>query len=799
MADKTIKINIQTDADLSLKSIEDLKLELRALETEFETAQFGTDRFRELGAQVKTARNNLKDIDAQFEALDKEQRTTALVDTFRGLVGAVGAVSSAFIAFGADSEAIEGAEKKLLGVIGVVQGLGDASNGLIALNKLTGASFTTLGNTISAGFKTGATAAQTFKSALISTGIGALVVAVGLLVANFDALKEAVFGVDDGLELTSKQLKELSKDASKNISQVEILTAKIKDQSLAEADRQLALQQLKEQYPSYFKNIGDDINNTAALDTQKKKLIDTLIREAKIRASTTKVEEIAAGFIEKRLDLQKEVDEANNNIIKNEARIADARKGIAFTGLTAEQTLQGAIKDREALVSRVGVVQGNLNKLNDEEAVAIQKVTDAINIENKAIEQNGGTTAKAAEVKVKEVKATEKNALDIIKIQTDKNEAQRQLDEVNATAGLDLITTKYANELARIKEGEAEALKQENLTQEAKQTIRDTFALKIQANEKLRQTETNDFIKQQEDKAVADSIKTEEEFTQFKQTSFNNEIKAIGDFYTNKENIVKANFEKGIITQQEFDAQLLAIEIQRLDNLLQATKDAGESTVEIEKQILDARLAIKATDVETTEAAEIAKKQAIEFGLEQTLSLLNSFQQLNSIFDKDNEAAARKSFERGKNLSTAEAIISTYLAAQKAYTSQLTLTPDSPIRASIAAAVAIASGLARVAVIRSQTFSGGGSAGGASGGGGSAGSVSGGGGNVLNPFGTEGGGTNILPPRLAPPSGGGTQADTTGRNDQSIGATPIVRAYVLSGDVTDAQTADARINQKRKF
>ena len=45
---------------------------------------------------------------------------------------------------------------------------------------------------------------------------------------------------------------------------------------------------------------------------------------------------------------------------------------------------------------------------------------------------------------------------------------------------------------------------------------------------------------------------------------------------------------------------------------------------------------------------------------------------------------------RNKNLSIAEAIISTYLAAQKAYTSQLTLTPDSPIRASIAAAVTIA-------------------------------------------------------------------------------------------------------------
>ena len=54
----------------------------------------------------------------------------------------------------------------------------------------------------------------------------------------------------------------------------------------------------------------------------------------------------------------------------------------------------------------------------------------------------------------------------------------------------------------------------------------------------------------------------------------------------------------------------------------------------------------------------------------------------------------------GKVLAIASTTISTYLAAQEAYRSQTVLaTPDAPIRAAIAAGVAIASGLARVKAI----------------------------------------------------------------------------------------------------
>lgn len=98
---------------------------------------------------------------------------------------------------------------------------------------------------------------------------------------------------------------------------------------------------------------------------------------------------------------------------------------------------------------------------------------------------------------------------------------------------------------------------------------------------------------------------------------------------------------------------------------------------------------------------------------EQGLSVLSN---LNAAFSAGQKKESKKQFQVNKALAVAETLVSTYFSAQKAYQSQLTATPDSPIRAALAAASAIASGLARVAAIKAQKFNAGGSSGGGGGG-----------------------------------------------------------------------------------
>jgi hypothetical protein len=163
------------------------------------------------------------------------------------------------------------------------------------------------------------------------------------------------------------------------------------------------------------------------------------------------------------------------------------------------------------------------------------------------------------------------------------------------------------------------------------------------------------------------------------------------------------------------------------------------------------------------------RQQLQDLATDSALGTISALKELNSIFDADNEEAAQKSFNRNKALSIVETLITTFTAAQKAYASQLIVgDPTSIIRAQIAAGVAVAGGLARVAAISATKFNSGAaapttpSASGAAGGGG--GSVPAPQFNIVGQSGTN---------QLAQSIGG--------QFDQPI------RAYVVGGDVTTSQ------------
>jgi hypothetical protein len=130
------------------------------------------------------------------------------------------------------------------------------------------------------------------------------------------------------------------------------------------------------------------------------------------------------------------------------------------------------------------------------------------------------------------------------------------------------------------------------------------------------------------------------------------------------------------------------------------------------------------------------KQKAKEQEVALTLQGLQTIQSLADAFAGKSEASQKKAFQIKKAASLAQATIETYQAAQSAFASQMAIpTPDAPIRANIAAAIAIASGLARVAVIAKTKFEGGGGGGATGGGAGNLGTFTQGGGGGQPPQG----------------------------------------------------------------
>ena len=135
-----------------------------------------------------------------------------------------------------------------------------------------------------------------------------------------------------------------------------------------------------------------------------------------------------------------------------------------------------------------------------------------------------------------------------------------------------------------------------------------------------------------------------------------------------------------------------------------------------------------------------------------------------------------KNTAAGKAAAIASATIDTYLSAQKAYASQLLPgDPTSPIRAAIAAGIAVVGGIKNVKSILA----------------------------VKTPNGGGGGAANISAPSLsgapiAPPQ---PEAATTNISAQSINAlgNQATRAYVIESDVTSSQQRIAAIQQRARF
>jgi len=316
------------DVAVNSKSVNELEQDLQSLETQFKTLKIGDPGFNELGNKIKGVKSQLKDVELQFEGLDKEQRATALVDTFNGLTGAVGAVSSAFIAFGAESKAIEDAEKKLLGVIGVVSGLRDVSNSLVSANKLLGSSF-------KAAFTTATGAINVTRVALAGLGIGAIILAVTALADAFDifgtkaaeANEKTIKGLEDQLAAAQRASKFYDDEAK-----IAEARAKAEGKSIEEvaAIRQKALQRQRDQAISDVKTINaaqdEALARVAKGSEAEAKLIEDFGKQRKEAISRRNAAETALELDRINTTEAVENDAESKREKRNAKRIADAEK-----------------------------------------------------------------------------------------------------------------------------------------------------------------------------------------------------------------------------------------------------------------------------------------------------------------------------------------------------------------------------------------------------------------------------------------------------------------------------------------
>ena len=165
----------------------------------------------------------------------------------------------------------------------------------------------------------------------------------------------------------------------------------------------------------------------------------------------------------------------------------------------------------------------------------------------------------------------------------------------------------------------------------------------------------------------------------------------------------------------DYDRELLQLQ-QLYDRRVAIAGDDEGLILAAQEDFLKRKKALDDKAAEEEEKGLESQAEMREYTVRASMELIGN---LNELFTKKSEKDSKKSFERTKALSISETLISTYFAAQKAYASQFLPLPDpsSPIRGTLAAAVAVTSGLAKVKAISQQQYSGGTNAGSGGGGG----------------------------------------------------------------------------------
>jgi hypothetical protein len=185
MAQENLDFNVNVKTAGAEGSIGSLKKQLREAQNEVVALsdKFGATSAEAVKAATKAAqlRDRIGDAKALTDAFNPDQKFRALTSSLAGVAGGFAAVQGAIGLFGVESENLQKTLVKVQSAMALSQGLEAVGNSIDSFKNLG----TVIRTQVVAAF-------STLRGAIIATGFGALAVAIGLLIANFNKFTEYI-------------------------------------------------------------------------------------------------------------------------------------------------------------------------------------------------------------------------------------------------------------------------------------------------------------------------------------------------------------------------------------------------------------------------------------------------------------------------------------------------------------------------------------------------------------------------------------------------------------------------------
>jgi len=178
---------------------------------------------------------------------------------------------------------------------------------------------------------------------------GKMVEWIGTMIKGSDATKSLKENQTD----LNDAVKEGNKDASKEISQLDILYKTATNVALSTEQRLKAVNKLQETYPSYFADIADEVIMNGKATKSYEALREAIFDSARAKAVQSKLEERASERLDKEMTLREQIADTETRLAKQRANPK------AFLGGENNEEIFSANEVTENLVN-------NLNKRKKE-------------------------------------------------------------------------------------------------------------------------------------------------------------------------------------------------------------------------------------------------------------------------------------------------------------------------------------------------------------------------------------------------------------------------------------------------
>jgi hypothetical protein len=347
-------------------SITGLRDRLKELDAIIQNTDIGSQRFKDASDEAANLRLSIDQATGKVDEFGNREPKNPVKKNFEDAVVTAGILTSTFTALSAQFEDNEDAQKAIaaatqgvsvaLNIANVVKEKG-AIIDTLTLAKTTALTAATGAYSLVVGTSTGLLKA--FRIALAGTGIGLLVIGIGLLITNFDKVKEAVLRFIPGLQAVADFVSEATDSFLKFIGVTDEETKSLKDQEsqvqkLINAETR-RLDQAKQSFTQRKRLLEAAGKDTKALQIEEEKFFrDQALRQIKfIENNLSIIQKGSVGIFQAaKAQIQKLTDEVSNRNVEVEA-------------ITIESAREAAEKAKEIRDKRLKEEEEALNKRKD--------------------------------------------------------------------------------------------------------------------------------------------------------------------------------------------------------------------------------------------------------------------------------------------------------------------------------------------------------------------------------------------------------------------------------------------------